>query len=272
MPLLKVFLSDNAFRYLEDFLRADDPEEQAHCREILNRGSAGAGATPDDPYSPYGLPDTPGLDSYNDEFAKTTSTAALPILAHKYGANATPAYDDDEYEMDRKEYLAGGGVGGGDDEYYPGSQRNLHDEERSLAPSAYTSSRPMFDTGKGSEKELLAGSKEHNETVEVIRTSSARKRWVALTWLFTWWIPSPLLRWIGGMKRPDVRMAWREKLLIKCVSPHPAVTRRTGLTLPSRAASSSGSSAARPSSSLPSLDRSSCVPSALPLATCGLAR
>ncbi|GAA5852425.1 hypothetical protein JCM9279_001197 [Rhodotorula babjevae] len=214
----KVFLSDNAFRYLEDFLRADDPEEQAHCREILNRASSGAGETAaiiDDPYSPYAQPDTPGLGSYNDDFAKTTSTAALPILAHKYGANTAPAYDDDEYEMDRKEYLAGPGAG--DDDYYTPSQhhqRELHDEERSLAPSAYTSSRPMFDTGKGSEKELLAGSKENTETVEVIRTSSARKRWVALTWLFTWWVPSPVLRWVGGMKRPDVRMAWREKLLI----------------------------------------------------------
>ncbi|BGP46627.1 hypothetical protein JCM10450v2_002474 [Rhodotorula kratochvilovae] len=203
----KIFLSDNAFRYLEDFLRADDPEEQAHNREILNRGSD-ANAIPDDPYSPYGLPDTPGLGSYNDDFAKTTSTAALPILAQRYGAGATPGYEEDDYEMDRKEYLAG------EDDYFADSQRQLHDEERSLAPSGYTSSRPMFDTAKGSEKELLAGSKEADKTIEVIRTSKARKRWVALTWLFTWWIPSPLLKWIGGMKRPDVRMAWREKVLI----------------------------------------------------------
>ncbi|KAH8827732.1 chitin synthase [Flagelloscypha sp. PMI_526] len=27
----------------------------------------------------------------------------------------------------------------------------------------------------------------------------------------TWWIPSFLMRWIGRMKRPDIRLAWREK-------------------------------------------------------------
>ncbi|GAA5998220.1 uncharacterized protein JCM10292_001051 [Rhodotorula paludigena] len=205
----KVFLSDAAFRYLEDFLRADDPEELAHNREIVSRTSTATAL--DDPYSPHPHPDTPGLGTYNDDFAKTTSTAALPILEHKYSGVGGQTFDDDEYEMDRKEYLAG------EDDYMSQSARQLHDEERSLAPSGYTSSRPMFDPRNMSEKELLTGKKgfgEGEETVEVIRMSSARKRWLTLTWLFTWWIPSPLLRWIGGMKRRDVRMAWREKVLI----------------------------------------------------------
>lgn len=214
VPSPQVFLSDAAFRYLEDFLRADDPEELAHNREIVGRTSTATAL--DDPYSPYPHPDTPGLGTYNDDFAKTTSTAALPILEHKYSGVGGQTFDDDEYEMDRKEYLAG------EDDYMSQSARQLHDEERSLAPSGYTSSRPMFDPRNMSEKELLTGKKgfggEGEETVEVIRMSSARKRWLTLTWLFTWWIPSPLLRWIGGMKRRDVRMAWREKVLIKCVA------------------------------------------------------
>ncbi|BGP30551.1 hypothetical protein JCM10296v2_002306 [Rhodotorula toruloides] len=199
----KVFLSDAAFRYLEDFLRAEEPEEQAHIREITTRSAATTLA--EDPYSPYAFPETPTLGAYNDDFAKTTSTAALPLVDRK-GASA---FDDDEYEYERKEYL-------GEDDYFSNPANQLVDEEQSLAPSGYTSSRPMFDSRGMPEKQekMSKDGKEGQETVEVIRMSPARKRWVALTWLFTWWMPSPLLSWFGGMRRRDVRMAWREKLLI----------------------------------------------------------
>jgi chitin synthase len=45
-------------------------------------------------------------------------------------------------------------------------------------------------------------------------TSKGRRIWVAIVWSLTFWIPSFLLRWVGRMKRPDVRMAWREKLVL----------------------------------------------------------
>lgn len=45
-------------------------------------------------------------------------------------------------------------------------------------------------------------------------TSKARKIWVIVVWSITWWIPSFLLRYVGRMKRPDVRMAWREKFVL----------------------------------------------------------
>ncbi|KAF1949729.1 hypothetical protein CC80DRAFT_483999 [Byssothecium circinans] len=44
--------------------------------------------------------------------------------------------------------------------------------------------------------------------------SATRRIWVAFVWGLTFWIPSPLLKFIGRMKRPDVRMAWREKLVL----------------------------------------------------------
>ncbi|KAJ5287301.1 hypothetical protein N7478_002987 [Penicillium angulare] len=43
---------------------------------------------------------------------------------------------------------------------------------------------------------------------------TSRRLWVALVWTLTFWIPSPLLRYVGRMKRPDVRMAWREKVVL----------------------------------------------------------
>jgi len=44
--------------------------------------------------------------------------------------------------------------------------------------------------------------------------SKSRRVWVAFTWALTFWIPSFVLRYVGRMKRPDVRMAWREKLVL----------------------------------------------------------
>jgi cytochrome b involved in lipid metabolism len=51
-------------------------------------------------------------------------------------------------------------------------------------------------------------------TTEVVKTTRARRWWIALTWLFTWWIPSFLLIHLGKMKRADIRQAWREKVAI----------------------------------------------------------
>ncbi|ODA78502.1 hypothetical protein RJ55_05883 [Drechmeria coniospora] len=50
-----------------------------------------------------------------------------------------------------------------------------------------------------------------------IKTKSVdltRRLWVGFVWALTFWIPSFLLRFVGRMRRPDVRMAWREKLAL----------------------------------------------------------
>ena len=44
--------------------------------------------------------------------------------------------------------------------------------------------------------------------------SLSRRIWVAFVWALTFWIPSFVLRYVGRMKRPDVRMAWREKVVL----------------------------------------------------------
>ncbi|KAI1005962.1 Chitin synthase 6 [Podosphaera aphanis] len=51
-----------------------------------------------------------------------------------------------------------------------------------------------------------------NVTNETLSTS--RRIWVTIVWAFTFWIPSFALRYAGRMKRPDVRMAWREKVVL----------------------------------------------------------
>lgn len=42
----------------------------------------------------------------------------------------------------------------------------------------------------------------------------SRRIWSGIVWGLTFWIPSFVLRYVGRMKRPDVRMAWREKVIL----------------------------------------------------------
>ncbi|WFD26289.1 chitin synthase [Malassezia nana] len=44
--------------------------------------------------------------------------------------------------------------------------------------------------------------------------SRERKFWSRLTWLMTLWVPDSVLKHVLGKTRPDVRMAWREKVTI----------------------------------------------------------
>ncbi|CAO3595167.1 unnamed protein product [Absidia cylindrospora] len=52
------------------------------------------------------------------------------------------------------------------------------------------------------------------EDEDIHRMTSARRKWLILVWLLTWWVPSPFLNWCGGMKRKDIRLAWREKVTL----------------------------------------------------------
>lgn len=52
------------------------------------------------------------------------------------------------------------------------------------------------------------------KSITTEKTTTSRRVWVAIVWMLTFWIPSFVLRYVGRMKRPDVRMAWREKLVL----------------------------------------------------------
>jgi chitin synthase len=68
-----------------------------------------------------------------------------------------------------------------------------------------------FDT-----REQMAERGEEKSLVEVeeFKDSASRKRWVFMVYVFTWFIPDFLIRYVGRMQRKDVRMAWREKVAI----------------------------------------------------------
>src|SRR5262249_20387033 len=53
-----------------------------------------------------------------------------------------------------------------------------------------------------------------NKSITEQPTSKTRRIWVSFVWALNFFIPSVLLRHIGRMKRPDVRIAWREKFVL----------------------------------------------------------
>ena len=96
---------------------------------------------------------------------------------------------------------------------------------RTLAAGTQAPSRNVSggDYGLGSKGDDKRGITYYNEmdvengdpnVVTEQPISFVRRTWVGLVWALTFWIPSSFLRSIGRMKRPDVRMAWREKLVI----------------------------------------------------------
>ncbi|KAF7130913.1 hypothetical protein CNMCM5793_003848 [Aspergillus hiratsukae] len=69
----------------------------------------------------------------------------------------------------------------------------------------------LYDGDYAGELDPEFGSPKHIEKKEI---TFGRRVWAGFVWALTFWIPSFVLRYIGRMKRPDVRMAWREKLVL----------------------------------------------------------
>lgn len=190
---------------MEDYLRSADQDELKRKREFTARSEQ-----PDpDPYSPFSRPailldvaspmvdevspfNAPHLPYNHPAFAESASTAALPLVApDPFGMedDRRTFMTDDDFSKSRLDLEEGGSTS-------PGyGQHELEKGEKSL----------------GGDAAGIAGEK---ETVEVYKETRSRKQWKFLVWCFTWWIPSFLLIWPGKMKRPDVRMAWREKVTI----------------------------------------------------------
>ena len=113
-----------------------------------------------------------------------------------------------------------------------GSQSNLLHRQSAMAPSIMAKSiapsvpptmNMAGDYGLGSkgddkkwdniyyDGDAEGGERKHLEKDEV---TLGRRVWTAFVWALTFWIPSFVLRYVGRMKRPDVRIAWREKVVL----------------------------------------------------------
>lgn len=192
-------------------MRSRDADEVKRNR--VRDAEAGAGLDPRglNDYAPYAMPDAEGPyeGGYNDPFGQ--SNQQLPLVAHASPFNQGNGYDD----YDERKSLHS-------EEYDVRSALTSNRDNESVSnfgTESYAPSRNMFQNAdKGiSDKEPLAGEIQEGETVEIIKESSARRRWVALCWLLTFWCPTIFLKWFGRMKRPDVQEAWREKLALNII-------------------------------------------------------
>ncbi|KAJ1950995.1 hypothetical protein FBU59_000410, partial [Linderina macrospora] len=87
-----------------------------------------------------------------------------------------------------------------------------HDVVDGTKYALHTPKEPSEGTAYNSDAD--DAEKHAHETIEELETTRTRRIWAFMTWTLTWWIPSPFLSLCGRMKRPDVRMAWREKVAI----------------------------------------------------------
>lgn len=100
------------------------------------------------------------------------------------------------------------------------SRENLLQDDNQQRPVPFRSiSRGDYGLGtKGDDVKgyALEVDSEMGEPKTIIEQplSPSRRIWIGIVWALTFWLPSPLLRYVGGMKRPDVRMAWREKVVL----------------------------------------------------------
>ena len=85
---------------------------------------------------------------------------------------------------------------------------------RSDAGASAFNSGDMFRNLETREQMAEKGNNKKMVEVDTIPVSGSRKRWLAIVYLLTFYIPDFLIKWIGRMKRKDIRLAWREKFAI----------------------------------------------------------
>lgn len=122
------------------------------------------------------------------------------------GSGLTPGYNN-EYADSRERLQIPGRAGGLG--YFGASGAK---SEADL--SEFGKGGDMFKNMETREEMAEKGNEKLMVEVEEVKTSASRKRWVFFVYLLTWPVPDFLVKWIGRMKRKDVRMAWREKFAI----------------------------------------------------------
>lgn len=88
------------------------------------------------------------------------------------------------------------------------------DDLRSEAAASAFHSGDMFKNFDTREQMAEKGAAAREQEIEELPVTPGRKRWMFMVWAITWFIPDFVLRWVGGMKRKDIQIAWREKLAI----------------------------------------------------------
>ncbi|KAF8642787.1 hypothetical protein AX16_009420 [Volvariella volvacea WC 439] len=123
------------------------------------------------------------------------------LLLTRTGTNGT------QYQTANAPYSAGGLLTPRHDD---GAWSAEDDKKGPSSPNSATF--PLTKEAPGGERGMIVNPAPN--AVEAVPTSRIRRVWLWIVWSTTWWIPSFLLRILGRLKRPDIRLAWREKFTI----------------------------------------------------------
>lgn len=229
----RVWLSYRAWRVIEDRLRSQEPPEH---RDLAAAG-ARSGETSAGPQSPRGIGEVelpalgpsvsrstfPGMgygqgasDSVEDLLGRPTpygSYAYGPDSPRGYAAGslqpATPGYFSGHMAQESMMSLGAGGLGPSE---VWGEKTDLPSADNGLPRAGFSKHGPSRAAKEGVLDQDGRPEEKEGATVEEVASSRGRRVWVAMVWAMTWWCPTVLLTSVGRMKRPDIRMAWREKV------------------------------------------------------------
>lgn len=183
-----IWLTYTAWKMVEDVLR--DVEKEARKALRGDVGDDGESVMPDDATDfthgdASSMPPPPaGYFGEGEDNTLLRSGGATPYLGQE-----TPPYERSPF-ADHQDSTSNGGWGS---EY----------DKKEANPFATTESLT---------KEMVV--KDAPNAIEEIPSTRSRRFWLGIVTLFTWWIPDFCLTRVGRMKRPDIRLAWREKLAI----------------------------------------------------------
>lgn len=187
----KVWMTYDAWKTVEDVVRARE-------KELKNRSGTG-----DD-------------DEDGSFIAGEEGTDYTPGEGGSLGVHQQDAYFNESVDNllppGHKVYANTGAVGTyGEDSQWVGD--GDWDKKGGSAPgSPGLPGIPYSPSGKEGAAGMVV--KDVPNAMEEVPTTRSRRIWLWMVWATTWWIPTFLLRYVGRMKRPDVQLAWREKLTI----------------------------------------------------------
>lgn len=184
----RIWLSESVWRDLE--IGLDNVREGASMFPY-NQSTTSVGAYPNESFS-----------AYNANPFESNSRAATPNYQHPQQHQA-----QHQQQPQRNSEQYGDQYGNSTSKESHGLLPDGHDE--SDEDDDYENEGYYANDFKEDIEKEAAG-----RPIEIVPMTSERRTWVFVVWLITFWIPSPLLKLCGGMKRPDVRMAWREKLVL----------------------------------------------------------
>ncbi|KJZ78067.1 hypothetical protein HIM_02704 [Hirsutella minnesotensis 3608] len=96
----------------------------------------------------------------------------------------------------------------------PSGMRNVSNGDYGLGNKGDTYKGDVYYSEAGEFTGTMDPELAKGKQIQTKQVTFGRRVWAGIVWALTFWIPSPLLRFIGRMSRPDVRMAWREKLVL----------------------------------------------------------